>query len=298
MVTGRVGSGRKRATVILPVAGWLSCVALALAQPVGEEIHGQRRVEPFRIIANIYYVGFSNVGAILITSPQGHILIDSGFEETVPWLRANIEQLGFKSTDIKCLLSSHAHTDHVGGHARMKELTGASLLISDGDGPVLADGGRSDYRSDGRQLWRPVRADGKVVSGTEVQVGTVTLKAHLTPGHTKGNTTWTTVVEEGGRRYDVCFAASMRLNRVPLVGNTKYPEVADAYVQSFETLKKLSCDVFIASHSHYYDLENKRKRLKDGATPNPFIDPAGFRAYIADFEKAFREQLAKEQSGR
>jgi metallo-beta-lactamase class B len=255
-------------------------------------------VTPFRVIGNVYYVGTSNAGSFLLTSRDGHVLIDTGYRDSTAWLRQSIEQLGFKLSDIKIILNTHAHTDHVGGHARLKEWTGARVLTSRADAPVIADGGRSDFRSDGREQWTPIAADGIVEDGGRVQVGDTALVAHLTPGHTKGNTTWTTVVEEGGRRYDVVFVGSMGLNRnVPLVGNTRYPQIADDYARSFTRLKRLPCDVFLPFHADHYRMPEKRTRLEQGAASNPFIDPEGYRAYIASTERAFLNQVAKERAG-
>ena len=251
---------------------------------------------PFRVIGNIHYVGSSNAGSFLITTPEGHILIDTGYPKTESWVRESIEKLGFRLADIKIILSTHAHADHVGGHAQLKEWTGAKVLTSEADKPVVADGGRSDFRSDGRELWKPLTPDGTVRDGEEIRLGDVTLKAHLTPGHTRGNTTWTTTVAEGGRTYNVVFVGSMGLNReVPLVGNTKYPRIAEDYAQSFAVLKRLPCDVFFAFHAEHFGLAEKKRRLDEKVTPNPFIDGAGLRAYIEKNERAYLDQLAKER---
>jgi metallo-beta-lactamase class B len=257
----------------------------------------QERFPPFKVIGNIHYVGSTNAGAFLVTTPEGHILIDTGYPRTESWVRESIEQLGFKLADIKLILNTHAHSDHVGGHAQFKEWTRAKVLTSKADAPVIADGGRSDFRNDGRELWKPLTVDGIIDHGDEVRLGGVTLVAHMTPGHTKGNTTWTTTVEEGGRRYNVVFVGSMGLNRAPLVGNTKYPQIAEDYARAFDVLKKLPCDVFLPFHADHYNLVEKKRRLDAGVTPNPFIDPDGFRAYLAKNEALFRAQLEKERGG-
>ena len=257
----------------------------------------QEKFAPFKVIGNIHYVGSTNAGAFLVTTPEGHILIDTGYPKTESWVRESIEQLGVKVADIKLILNTHAHSDHVGGHAQFKEWTGARVLTSRADATVIADGGRSDFRNDGRELWKPLKADGLIGQGDEVRLGGVTLVAHMTPGHTKGNTTWTTTVEEGGRKYDVVFVGSMGPNRAPLVGNVKYPKVAEDYARAFEVLKKLPCDVFLAFHADHFNLVEKKRQLDGGGTPNPFIDPEGFRAYLAKNEALFRAQLAKERGG-
>ena len=174
-------------------------ISLAIRAGDGASRIPQKPFASFRVIGTIHYVGSTNAGAFLISTPEGHILLDTGYPKTEAWVRTSIEQLGFRLADIKLILNTHAHSDHVGGHAQFKEWTGAKILTSQADAPVLADGGRSDFRSDGRELWRPVAADGIVGDGQEVTLGGVTLVAHMTPGHTKGNTTWTMMVDEGGR---------------------------------------------------------------------------------------------------
>ena len=184
----------------------------------------RERFPAFQLIGNVHYVGSSNAGAFLLTTPEGHILIDSGYPKTEAWIRESIESLGFKLSDVRIMLNTHAHADHVGGHARLKEWTGARVLTSAADKPVLADGGRSDFRSDGSLLWLPVAADGTISDGQKISLGGTTLVAHLTPGHTRGNTTWTTTVTEAGKTYQVVFAGSMGLNaNVPLDGQHEVP---------------------------------------------------------------------------
>jgi len=255
-------------------------------------------VKPFRIIGNIYYVGETNYTSFLITTPQGNILLDTMTDPEAPAIRKGVEELGFHLKDIKILLQTHAHVDHVGGLAKLKELTGAKVYVMAQDESVLADGGRSDFRSDGRELWKPVRADQTLHDGEKVQLGGVTMVAHLTPGHTKGCTAWSTEVKENGRKYNVLFICSNRLNDgVPLIGNKKFPGIAEAYALGFKTLKRLPCDVFLASHAYMFNMEEKLKRMQEGAQPNPFIDPQGCRDYIADYEHEYLYQLQEERAG-
>ena len=254
-------------------------------------------VEPFRIIDNVYYVGRENYSSFLITTPEGHFLLDTMVEETVPNLSENIEKLGFDLQDIRFILQAHAHRDHVAGIAKMKELTGAQVLVMAQDEAVLADGGTSDFRGDGSMIWTPVQADRTLHDGEQIQLGGVTMVAHLTPGHTKGCTAWSTVAEENGREYNVVFVCSNRVSGgVPLIGNTKYPNIAEDYASGFQTLKSLPCDVFLASHGFMFNLEEKLERLQQGAEQNPFIDPQGFQDYIADYEQAFLDTLQEEQA--
>jgi metallo-beta-lactamase class B len=254
-------------------------------------------VEPFKIIGNIYYVGLTNYAAFLITTPDGHILLDTMIAETVPQQRAAIEKLGFKLQDIKIILQAHAHVDHVGGLAQFKEMTGgAEVVVMAEDADVLADGGVTDFRGDGNQIWTPVRADRIIHDGEEVTLGGVTMTAHLTPGHSKGCTTWTTAVEEGGTRHDVVFFCSQRVNdRVPLIDNPKYPTLAEDFAASFDKLRTLPCDVFLASHAFMFNLEPKLAQWKENPQQNPFIDPQGCRDYVSDWEYEFRYKLQQER---
>jgi len=259
-------------------------------------LRGNELVKPFRIISNIYYVGFSNNTSYLITTPQGHILLDTTFESAVPQIRENIEQLGFHLKDIKILINAHAHLDHVEGLAAMKELTGAKVLVMAEDADAIADGGKSAPNNrDGRELWKPVRTDQILHDGEEVRLGGVTMVAHLTAGHTKGCTTWSTVVEENGRQYNVVFICSMGAERVSLIGNAKYPTIAEDYARSFNVLRGLPCDVFLVSHAEMFNLGEKIKRMAQGAGPNPFIDPEGYRDFIVKYEGLFQDELKKQR---
>jgi metallo-beta-lactamase class B len=274
-----------------------TCVAIvANAQSAQQPRRGQWSLKPFKLIGNIYYVGLSNNTSFLITTPQGNILLDPTIEPAAQEIRKNIEQLGFHMKDIKIILQAHAHGDHVGGLAEMKELTGAKVLVMQQDAEVLADGGKSDFR--GGEHWKPVRADKTLRDGEKVQLGGVTMVAHLTAGHTKGCTTWTTVAEEDGKKYNVVFVCSVRMNTgVPMVGNAKYPNMAEDFANAFKTLRSLPCDVFLVSHGNMFDLEGKIKRMEQGAKPNPFIDPEGYKKFVAEYEKAYLDQLQQERAG-
>jgi metallo-beta-lactamase class B len=222
----------------------------------------------------------------LITTPEGHILINSDFESTVPQIRASVEKLGFKFTDIKILLGSHAHGDHMEGDALVKELTAAQVMVMDQDIPAisrLTPGGK------------PHPIDRVIHDGEEVKLGGTTLVAHLTPGHTKGCTTWTLKTQENGKSYNVVILGSIGVNpNYILVNNKTYPEIADDYVRGFKVLRSLPCDVFLASHGAFYGMAEKYAKLKDGG-PNPFIDPAGYQAHLDLQEKNFKAKLAEQQ---
>jgi metallo-beta-lactamase class B len=254
-----------------------------------------RDYPPFQIIGNIYYIGSNAVAQFLITTPEGHILLDSGFEASVPRLRANVESLGFRFADVKYLLTSHAHIDHVQGHALVRRLTGATVVASAADGQVLTNGGKGEAVYDGVFSWAPCPVDRVVADGDTIALGGTTLVAHLTPGHTRGATTWTMRIAQNGRPLDVVFFPSANINPgVHLVGNTRYPQIADDFERSFATWRALPCDVLLGAHPTFFDMDRKRDRMGSGV-PNPFIDPDGYRHLIAEAEQHFRAQLASER---
>ena len=251
---------------------------------------------PHRIADNLYYVGSEMLSSYLVTTPKGHILINSSFESTVPVIRASVEKLGFKFGDIKILLESHAHNDHVAGHALVKELTGAKVYVMRGDDQVIASGGKGQYFYDHR--WKPCPVDRVLSDGEKVTLGGATLVAHLTPGHTRGCTTWTMRARDAGKTYDVVVVGSPNVNPgFRVVGNRDYPEIAADYQKSFRVWHSLPCDIFLGAHGKYYDMEAKFARIK-GAAQNPFIDPQGYKAYIDDREKAFRKALDDQSHGK
>jgi metallo-beta-lactamase class B len=264
-------------------------------------------MKPFHVIGNIYYVGTTDPSgkwrqdavSYLITTPEGHILIDTQFEEQVPQIQENMEKLGFKYQDIKIILNSHAHADHMAGHVRMRDLTKAQVVVSEGDAPTFVDGGRSDFRNDeGRELWRPMTPSRIIKDGDKVTLGGVTLTAHLTPGHTKGATTWTMTTRDGGRDYNVVIVGGVRVQeRVPMVNNRLYPQISEDFARSFAKLKTLPCDVFLGVHGNWFDLAGKARRREQGANPNPFINPDEYREYVASSERAYLD-LLRSQGGR
>jgi metallo-beta-lactamase class B len=253
---------------------------------------------PYRVIGNIYYVGSRGLASYLITTPEGSILINSSLEASVPLIRASIEKLGFKFSDLKVLLISHAHIDHCAGSFLIKELTGAKYMVMQQDVQSIEDGGKSDFNY-GRipnMLFKPVKVDRVLHDGDEVKLGGVVLTAHLTPGHTKGCTTWTMKVRDGGKTYDVVIVGSPNVNPgFKLVNNPQYPQIAGDYETTFRVLKSLPCDVFLGAHGNYYGMEAKYAKMDKGG-PNPFIDPQGYRTYVDETEKRFRAELAKQQA--
>jgi metallo-beta-lactamase class B len=251
---------------------------------------------PFRVAGNIYYVGTNEISLFLIATPAGHILIDSGFEAKVPELRQRIESLGFHFGDIKILLASHAHIDHVQGHALVRRLTGARVLASQEDAAVIASGGRGEWAYKDAFSWAPCPVDEIVVDGARVELGGTSLIAHLTPGHTRGATTWTTVVRDGERALAVVFFPSATVPPgARLVNNPDYPGVVAAYRNSFAVWRRLPCDIFLGAHASFFGLQAKARRLSEGQRPNPFIDPVGYGEAIATFETKFNAAVESQR---
>ncbi|PYR98072.1 MAG: subclass B3 metallo-beta-lactamase [Acidobacteria bacterium] len=277
-------------TLLLALLAGLCTVQLA-----AEVVDGYDNDKPFpahKVIGNIYFVGTEGLGSFLITTQEGHILINSDYEQTVPMIRASVEKLGFRFADVKILLGSHAHADHMEGDALIKKLTGARVMALEQDVPLL-----QKLRPRGE----PHPIDRVLHDGDEVKLGGVTLVAHLTPGHTRGCTTWTMKVQDGGKSYDVVILGSIGLQRNPnnlgyiLVNSKEYPEIVDDYVRSFKVLRSLPCDVFLAAHGRFYLLKDKYAKLGKGG-PNPFIDHAGYLAHLDLQEKAFKARLEEQKA--
>ena len=269
--------------------------ALALALALTGQGPSSERFPAHRVIGNVYYVGSKDLASYLITTPEGHILINSGFEETVRLIRAGVESLGFKMRDIKILLASHAHSDHVAGHALAKELTGAKVYVMRGDDTVISSGGEGQYFYT-KSRWKPCAVDRVLEDGDEIKLGGVTLVARRTPGHTRGCTTWTWRVTDGAKTYDVVVIGSPNVNPgYRLVDNKDYPEIAADFEKTFQILKALPCEVFLGAHGGYYGMIEKYELSKREPEKNPFVDPEGYRAYVALKEKAFHETLEQQR---
>lgn len=265
-----------------------------LAAPAQQPRAGSQPIEPYKVIANIYYVGSQDVSSHIIVTPQGIVLMDTGTTDMTPMIRSGIEKLGFKPSDVKIILSSHAHWDHVEGHAAMKALTGASIMALGDDATAIAAG--VDDSALGGAGWTAAKVDRVLKDGDTVTLGDVTLTAHHTPGHTKGCTTWTTTVKDGSQSYAVVFVGGTSINEgVRLLGNARHPGIVEDYARTFRVLKGLQPDVFLAQHGRLYNMEDKRARLK-AATGNPFIDREGYRRFVSEQETAYLKQLAQEHS--
>ena len=255
-----------------------------------------RPFPPFRIAGNLYSVGTQDVTSYLVATPAGLILLDGGFEETAPQIRDNVARLGFALRDVKILLNTHAHADHAGGLAQLKAWTGAQLYAG-ADAPQLAAGGRGDVAFGDTLTFPPVAVDHILRDGEAVTLGGTRLVAHATPGHTRGCTTWTLQVAESGKTYDVVIVGSVSvLSEYRLVDHPTYPGIAADYAHSLAVLAALPCDIFLGAHTGFFDGVEKARRLRAGAPVNPFIDPAGYRTYVANARAAYDAEIARERS--
>ena len=296
-MTALEARGTRRFTVGLTVVAALAWASLVAAQADSVSRSWNQPVAPFRIIDRVYYVGASDLTSYLIATDAGLVLIDGGLVETAPQILRNIRTLGFKPEDVKILLISHPHYDHVGGIAELKRATGARLLVSAPDAPMMARGGLDDFGFGDRLPFPAVRADSTFTDGAIISLGGVALKANVTPGHTRGCTTWTMAVREKGlgAEYGVLFHCSTSVPGYQLTGNPKYPNIVKDYESSFARLRKMRCDVFLAAHGSFFNLTEKRGALQKGATPNPFIDPTGCKQYINWSERAFRRAVGQQR---
>jgi metallo-beta-lactamase class B len=279
----------------------LFTLALASAIHLRADASWTTPFPPFRIAGNIYYVGSQDLASYLIATPQGLILINSSFPQNVPLIKKSVETLGFHCSDIKILLISHAHNDHCAGAAQVIKLTGAKYFVMDGDVSVVESGGKADfdYGKKSENWYPPAHVDRVLRDGDTVSFGGAVLTAHKTAGHTKGTTTWT-LDEPGvpevdkGRPLHVVIVGSPNVNPgYKLVNNKTYPEIAADYAHGFQVLKSLPCDIFLGAHGGYFDLKEKYARWKAGAR-NAFIDPDGYKAYIANRQQAFEAELKRQ----
>lgn len=273
----------RRLVLLLPL---VLATSRALAQSQAEF---NAPFPPHRVMDNLYFVGTERLGSFLVTTPAGHVLINSDFESTVPSLEKNVAALGFKFRDIKILLGSHAHGDHMEGDALVKQLTGATVMAMDRDVPALRN-----MRPGGKE--HPI--DRVLHDGDTVTLGGTTLTAYVTPGHTKGCTSWGLDVREDGKTYHALIVCSFGVNDgYLLVGNKDYPEIAADYVATFAKARSLPVDVFLGSHGFFYGLAEKYAALEARKTgqPNPFVDHAGYLAHIDAQEKRFETMLAAQR---
>lgn len=249
--------------------------------------------EPFHLIGNIYYVGTDGIAVYVIKTSQGLILMDTAVPQSTGMIKDNIAKLGFKVADIKYILNTHAHFDHTGGFAEIKNETGAQLIAGERDKPLLEGGYYPGDENNAKLGFPPVKVDRTVKEGDRVTLGDVTLTAHATPGHSPGCTSWEMAVRDGNEERNVLFFCSgtVALNR--LVGRPTYPGIADDYRATFAKVRAMKVDVLLGPHPEVYDMQAKRARMKDGA-PNPFVKPGENAVYVTALERDFDKQFAKQ----
>jgi metallo-beta-lactamase class B len=255
----------------------------AFAQTVEDRTQDKVAFPAFKIMGNLYYVGTGTLNSFLISTPQGAILINTNFEDTIPLLKASIEKVGFKMTDVKMILGSHAHPDHQQADATVKEMTGGAPVVAmEEDVAALKNITAPDKK--------PHPIDRVIHDGDKVTLGNTTLTAHLTPGHTRGCTTWTLPVTDAGKTYNVMIACGGLQEDAKLIGNKNYPDIAADWAKAIKYYESTTPDVFLAAHSWFFDLKGKYDKMATAKT-NPYIDPAGYKAWVADMHKRYNELL-------
>jgi metallo-beta-lactamase class B len=282
----------------LLIAGAVLAVGQPAAAPANPE--WTKPFPPFKIIGNVYWVGTWDLSTYLIVTPQGNILINTGLAETVPLIKAGVEQLGFKLSDTKILTATHGHGDHVAGMAELKRMTGAKMVMSEQDADVLESGGKTDFRfgDTAQARFEPVKVDERLKDGGTISLGGTTLTAHLNPGHTKGATSFTFDVREQGKTYHVGIVNMGSINPgVKVSGMPKFPDITQAYARTFHDQKEMKIDVWLASHAAQFKLHDKY-HPGDAYNPDRFVDPKGFQEAVGRLEKIYQDQLAAEQKGK
>jgi metallo-beta-lactamase class B len=286
--------------------GWSAGLALIFVVGMAARLGAQNPASwttpfpPHHIAGNLYYVGSEDLTSYLIVTPKGNILINSGFDENVPLIEKSVAQLGFRFSDIKILLISQGHNDHCASAALVKKLTGAKYMVMDADVPVVESGGKEDfqYGSQPEMRFPPTKVDRALHDGDTVALGGTVLTAHLTAGHNKGTTTWTMDEVEGGKTLHVVIVGGTSVNPgYKLVGNKAYPQIASDFHNGFQVLKSLPCDVFLGAHGVYYGLQAKYARWKAGDR-DAFIDPEGYKSFVADRERVFEAELKRQKAGK
>jgi metallo-beta-lactamase class B len=247
---------------------------------------------PFHIIGNIYYVGSAGLACYIIKTTKGLVLLDSGYPDMASQIEGNITALGFQLSDVKILINSHAHIDHGGGMGELKMATGAKLAAMAEDAPYFENGGHNDVLFGDRSLFPAVHVDRVIHDGDKVKLGDTTLTAHLTPGHTPGNTTWTMVVKDGGKSYNaVFFGIVTPFPNTALTRTPAYPNIAADWARTMKLLPTLPCEIFLASNGSSYNMAQKHDATLKNPETNPFIDPTGCKAYVERGEGTYQNLL-------
>ena len=287
------------ALTLFAAAGPADAQAPATFKPPAAKDAYVKPFQGFRIFGNLYYVGTYDLAVYLLTTREGSILINTGVNDSVGPIRANIESLGFKVSDIKLLLATHGHWDHVAGMAELKRLTGARMLMHEDDAGMLESGGSQDYRfPNGRgATYEPVKVDQRLKDGDKVRLGEAELTVHHHPGHTKGSTSFSYTAQEGGRKYSVLIANMGSINPgVNVAFMPGFPKITEAYAGTFAKQKQLKPDVWVSSHAGHFNMHQKYKP-GDPYDPNRFVDPKGYQAKVDLYEKRFLDQLQKDKQG-
>jgi metallo-beta-lactamase class B len=260
------------------------------------QLFAQKGFPPFRIVGNLYYVGDGDLASYLVTTPKGHVLINTGYEYSVPEIEYRMNKLGFKPKDIRILLVTHAHSDHVAGEAKMKKDTGAKLFAMQEEVELLESGGKTDYLFGPMGWFPPVKVDRALHDGETIEFGGTEITAYLHPGHTKGSTSFAMNIAEAGKTYRVLIANLGNINEgTALLKNPKYPKIAQDYAHTFEAQKKLPCDIFLTSHAGQFRLAMKWK-IGAPYDPERFVDPGGYILAVDRTEQKFLEQLEEEKA--
>ncbi|WP_425474798.1 subclass B3 metallo-beta-lactamase [Niabella insulamsoli] len=271
---------------------FLLCCSLLNAQQVKEPGNNpeewSKPYEPFRIVGNLYYVGTYDLASYLVVTNKGSMLINTGLAGSLPRIKSNIEKLGFKYEDVKILLTNQAHYDHVGALAEIKRQTGARFYANAADASVLKDGGKSDYElSHLGQAFRPVEPDKLLKDRDTIQLGTTQLTMLHHPGHTKGSCSYLLDVTEAGKTYKVLIAnIPTIITDRPFAQIAEYPSIKKDYTYTFEAMKKLKFDIWLAAHASQFDLHEKRSP-NTPYNPGLFVDPKGYQQALQNAEDRF-----------
>jgi metallo-beta-lactamase class B len=269
-----------------------ACLLLAILPLLAS---AQKIFPPLRIVGNLYYVGDNDLASYLVVTPKGDILINTGYEYSVPEIRSRIATLGFHYNDIKILLVTHAHSDHAAGEAEVKRVTGAKMYAMQEEVELLETGGKTDYLFGNSGWFPPVKVDRALKDGEKIELGGSVITAYLHPGHTKGSTSFAMEIAEGGKTYHVLIANLGNINDgTVLLHNPKYPKIVEDYARTFQAQKELPCDIFLTSHAGQFALLRKW-RPGDPYNPDRFVDPDGYARAVERSEQRYLRQLQEER---
>ncbi|MES3006634.1 MAG: metallo-beta-lactamase [Pseudomonadota bacterium] len=276
--------------------GRFETMTMAEKVAAGESYHGRQAVplEPFRIVGNIYFVGSTNIGIYLIATPEGHILVDSGVNEMSATIRDSVEKLGFRMSDIKIMLSSHAHFDHVQAHAVLQRMTGAQVMALEADADALEAG--RDLSPLGFEGWEPVKVDRRLQDGESISLGGTTMRPTLVPGHTPGCTTWSTDTEDSGETVSVViFGCNGPNDGVQIVNNPRFPTLAEDSLFGFDNLAKLNPDIYLTGHPEG-PFEGIMEQMRVQVRPHPLLQQQPWQELVAERRASIEARIAAERA--